>query len=115
MSGHEEKEPQWRTWPEGECVHCGAGLEVLTEAPEGQACDGDPVRCSDCACPGEIVVDEDLGDGSDGSEDVLGVARAMQHDDAECECEWCLAHQVGLDGRCSGCANKGAAKGEGSP
>ena len=50
----------WKWYPE-ECELCGGDVEVFTEAKyeEGYACDGDPVKCTDCKCTGSISADED--------------------------------------------------------
>lgn len=71
----------WKPWDGGDCPHCGSGLEIQTDAPEdGFGYDGDPLRCQDCGCPGQLVVcDEDD-------------ACESMHDDPDCRCEWCLTH-----------------------
>jgi hypothetical protein len=42
------------TWGES-CPECGADAEVLTDAPEQMAWDGDEARCEECHYPGSIT------------------------------------------------------------
>lgn len=50
----------WQFWPGCDCPDCGCSTEVESDsdAAEGWTTDGDPLRCSDPACPRHT---EDLG------------------------------------------------------
>ena len=39
-----------------ECPKCGAGVEILTDAPEGLGGDGDEARCAECGHEGWVAV-----------------------------------------------------------
>lgn len=78
---------QWRPF-EADCLHCGGGAEVFTESDQGNtAYDGDPARCSECGCPGVVVVDIHI----DPNE---GAAAIAWHDEPGCTCEWCISHPI---------------------
>jgi hypothetical protein len=73
-------EKVWTDVPWDECSHCGGNAEVLTDAPDGYACDGDEARCGCCGCPGCVSADEDG-------------TYINWHDEpeGECDCWWCLS------------------------
>ncbi len=51
---------KWRGFILGECVDCGSGVEVLTNAKKGHIAEGDEVRCNNrCGATGKIVVEID--------------------------------------------------------
>lgn len=70
----------WRPF-EAECLHCGSPAEVLTTSGQDNlAYDGDLARCTECGCPGMVVVDGDTaGD-------------IRWHDEPHCDCAWCQTH-----------------------
>jgi hypothetical protein len=39
-----------------ECPKCGDEVEILTDVPDGLACDGDEARCVSCGCKGVVAV-----------------------------------------------------------
>ena len=72
---------RWQPFDD-DCPYCGEEAEVLTEADEGYAYDGDTARCCDCHCLGVVWVDEEG-------------AGTSWHDEHGCTCEWCLQHSEG--------------------
>ena len=47
----------WQSIDWGEaCPSCGAGAEVLTDAPPGMAHDSDVARCVECHAAGSVTV-----------------------------------------------------------
>ncbi len=46
---------RWKSIAWDSCPDCGATAEVLTDAPEGMACDSDEARCVDCHRRGSVT------------------------------------------------------------
>jgi len=69
----------WKPWPHGECHHCGASVEVLTDCEPGYVGEDDDVRCTECGCLGVVGIDDDE-------------PYVTWHDYPDCTCEWCRAH-----------------------
>lgn len=67
-------EKKWKKLPSEECDVCGEReVEVLTDAPEGSAFDGDSVRCGCGATGCAVVEDNDSEDEDDEFSGVLWV------------------------------------------
>jgi hypothetical protein len=77
---------EWKSVEWGECLHCGDAAEIFTDAPCGQAFDGDETRCVGCRCYGSVIVDE-----SRESSDGVSMADIAWHDESpgDCDCWWC--------------------------
>lgn len=74
-------EKQWRPLDD-DCMYCGGQGEAFTDSGhDNVASDGDAARCSECGCPGQVIVDED--------DFPHAYAYISWHDERGCQCEWC--------------------------